>query len=563
MLKKNIFMKKICFLNLLIAFFAIFIFMGCSKNPDVVYFNGKIYTLDEKNTIAEAIAVKDGKILSVGSSKEIKDKYSDVKSIDLEGKCVLPGFIDAEGNLSYFAENLSTILLEKYTSTEELGNNIKEYCKKFNENVWIKVYFFGNYESNDDSIANLDKHILDSFAPNHNLFVMNREGSLAVLNTKALNTLKLRVDLLPDEIEVGVDENNELDGWISGSVQDYLSKRINSYSKETMASLLQSAGEELLKWGIVEVRDRNLTKESINIIRNLIDSNKFPIKLYAIISYEYDLVNEFLTKGIEKDYKGKLSIRGISIDVDGAFEFKLADMYEKYKESPGLVTAFKTEEDIEDMINKAFKSEYQVNIKAVGDKAVNMALNSLEKQLKQKNIENHRTVLENVQFIKPEDLKRMKELKVIPSVRPEVCIDDAYLLPKLIDSNTINSLGLWKSLLNNTGHIIVGSDFPFPNRTINPFVQIYYLVMRKDIDIQNSKQINPSESLSVLEAVKAYTIWSAYACFDEECRGTLEKGKNADFIVISEDIFNIKPEELLKVKVLKTIIDGNVLYEYK
>lgn len=556
-------MKRIHFFNLLIALLSFFVFIGCSKNPDIIYYNGKIYTLDDKNTVAEAIAVKDGKIIKVGTNAEIKDKYSDVKSLDLEGKCVIPAFIDAEGSITHYAENLSTILLEKYNSTEELRKLIKEYCKKFNENVWVKVYFYGKYEANDDSIANLDKTILDEFAPKHNLYVMNREGSMAVLNTKALNTLKLKADLLPDEIEAGVGDDNELDGWITGNVQDYLSKRVGSYPKEVMASLLEIASKEILKWGIVEVRDRNLTKESINIIRNLIDSNKFPIKLYAVISYEYDLMNEFLTKGIEKDYKGKLSIRAVSIDVDGAFEFKLADMYEKYKESPQLVPAFKTEEDIEDLISKAFKSEFQVNIKAVGDKAVSMSLNSLEKQLKQKSVENHRTVIENIQFIKPEDLKRIKELKVIPSVRPEVCIDDAYILPKLIDSSAIKNLGLWKSLLNNSGYIVAGSDFPFENRTINPLVQIYYLVMRKDVDEQNAIQINPSESLTILEAVKAYTVWAAYACFDGECRGTLEKDKYADFIVLSEDIFNAKPEEIIKIRVLKTIVNGNVMYEYK
>lgn len=131
---------------------------------------------------------------------------------------------------------------------------------------------------------------------------------MAVLNSKALNTLKLKPDLLPDGIEAGLDENDELDGWITGDVRDYFSKRINSYSRETMASLLEIASKEILKWGIVEVRDRNLTSESINIIRNLIDSNKFTIKIYAIISYEYDLINEFLAKGIEKDYKGNFQL---------------------------------------------------------------------------------------------------------------------------------------------------------------------------------------------------------------------------------------------------------------
>lgn len=537
-------------------------FFSCSKSPDVVYFNGKIHTMDNNNTVVEAVAVKDGKIIETGSNQEINGKYESAEKIDLGGKVVIPGLTDAEGSLVNYALNLSNIYLEKFEGRAVLESKIREMTGRFREDTWIKVFYYGKDDATDDSITNLDKKYLDNIAPDYNLYIINNNGTIAICNSKILNTFKITDETEPPEKgDFAYYENGELAGLLFGDAVKLIDEKQKTVSREDMAKYIEISGTEIIKLGITGVRDRTLNKESIGIIRNLIDSNKFPVRVHAVISYEDQaLFNEYITKGIEKNYKEKLSVRCVSIDVDGSFEFALAEMSGKYKNANIKSFAFNSENEVEDFINKAFDNEFQVNVKAVGDKAVDITLNVLERNIKIKNPKDHRTIIEHIQFIQPKDLQRFKELKIIPSVRPEIQIDDLSILNKLIDDEYAKNLGMWNSLLQNSGMLIVGSDFPFPNRTITPFVQMYYLVTRKSPYGNDTLVINPGEKLSINDAVKAYTVWAAYSNFEEETRGTIEKNKFADMVVLSEDIFNSPPEKLLTVQVLKTIIAGKVMF---
>lgn len=537
-------------------------FFSCSKSPDVVYFNGKIHTMDNSNSVVEAVAVKDGKIIETGSNQEINGKYDSAEKIDLGGKVVIPGLTDAEGSLVNYSLNLSNIYLEKFEGRAVLESKIREMTGRFREGTWIKVFYYGKDDATDDSITNLDKKYLDNIAPDYNLYIINNNGTIAICNSKILNTFKITNETEPPEKgDFAYYENGELAGLLFGDAVKLIDEKQRTVSREDMAKYIEISGTEIIKLGITGVRDRTLNKESIGIIRNLIDSNKFPVRVHAVISYEDQaLFNEYITKGIEKNYKNKLSVRCVSIDVDGSFEFALAEMSGKYKNANIKSFAFNSENEVEDFINKAFDNEFQVNVKAVGDKAVDITLNVLERNIKTKNPKDHRTIIEHIQFIQTQDLQRFKELKIIPSVRPEIQIDDLSILNQLIDDEYAKNLGMWNSLLQNSGMLIVGSDFPFPNRTITPFIQMYYLVTRKSPYGSDTIVINPEQKLSINDAVKAYTVWAAYSNFEEETRGTIEKNKFADMVVLSEDIFNSPPEKLLTVQVLKTIIAGKVMF---
>jgi predicted amidohydrolase YtcJ len=548
---------------LIVGFFlSVFTFYSCSKSPDVVYFNGKIHTMDNNNTIVESVVVKDGKILETGSSQEMNDKYESAEKIDLGGKVVIPGLTDAEGSLVNYALNLSNIYLEKFESRAVLENKIKEMTSRFKEGTWIKVFYYGKDDATDDSITNLDRRYLDNIAPNYNIYIINNNGTIAICNSTILKTFKITNETEPPEKgDFAYYEDGELAGLLFGDAVKLIDEKQRTISREDMAKFIEISATEIIKLGITGVRDRTLNKESIGILRNLIDSNKLPLKVYAVISYEdQTLFNEYIAKGIQKNYKDKLSVRSVSIDVDGSFEFALAEMSGKYKNANIKNFAFNSENEVEDFINRSLDREFQVNVKAVGDKAVNITLNVLERNIKSKNPKDHRTIIEHIEFIQPSDLQRFKELKIIPSVRPEIQIDDLYILNRLIDDENAKNLGMWNSLLQNSGIMTVGSDFPFENRTIIPFVQMYYLVTRKSPNGGETKIVNPEQKLTINDAVKAYTYWAAYSNFEEETRGTIEKNKFADMIVLSEDIFNSPPEILLKVQVLKTIIDGKVMF---
>lgn len=271
------------------------------------------------------------------------------------------------------------------------------------------------------------------------------------------------------------------------------------------------------------------------------------------------MVDTYFNKGIETGYKDKLTVRAVSMDYDGLFEIQDAAMTEDYLADPKRKVPYVTEEDIERVYTRAIDKKFQFYIKAVGDRAVSSSLNVMDKVLKKTNAKDQRTVIEYCEFVTPKDLNKISELSLIPSVRPDVTMYDLQIVPQLINSEYGVKTGLWNSLLRSAGKITTGSDFPF--HQINPFLQIYYLTTRQLTDTVLTSIPNPDQKISLLDAVKSYTIWPAYASFEENTKGSIEKGKFADFIVISKDIFNSDPKAMLETKVLRTVVNGRVAYD--
>lgn len=290
----------------------------------------------------------------------------------------------------------------------------------------------------------------------------------------------------------------------------------------------------------------------------MIDENKFPIRLYAVLTGGDEAFEKYLEKGIEVNYKDKLTIRAVSMDYDGAFELQDASMIDEYKEEPKRKTPYDTDTQIESIFKRGQEKGFQLRVKAVGDLAVEKTLDAIERVVRDVKPEDHRTVIEQVEFIREKDLNRIKTLGVIPSVRPEICIYDAQILPYLINESNLKNIGLWNSLLQSAGKITSGTDFPF--HVINPFIQMYYLTTRSVIGDDSVSIPNQNEKLSITDAVRSFTIWAAYSALEDAYKGSLEKEKYADMIVLSNDIF-ADNKNLLQTEVLKTIISGNVVYE--
>ncbi len=542
----------------LILFVLIIEFSSCSKMPDKIFINGRINTLDSKSTIVEAIAVKDGEIIDLGSTKDIKDKYAAAQQIDLKGAFVVPGFIDCDGNLIEFAKNLPNINLPKFNSRNELDSIVKIYSKNYNENIWIKVMYLSDDEATIDSILSLSKDYLDKIDSTHNLYVVNRTEEVAVCNSKILNTLKITENTKsPRNGEIEKDsKTGNLTGFLFDEATDLINENLRVYSKDDMLMLVEKAAHELTKYGIIEVHDRNVNRESISIFRQLIDNGKFPIKMYAVLSGGDEAYKEYLTKGIEENYKDKLTVRAVSMDYDGGFGFQDASMFREYKQEPKIKIPYNSEKEIENTLREAWDKSFQVNIKAVGDKAVNITLQSIEKVTSEKSNNNHRTILESAEFINENDYQKITSTKVIPSIKPETSLEDLKILPQIISEDNAKNLGQWQKMLNSAKCIITGSDFPF--QQISPLIQMYYLTTRMfpiDTSVTNASLSDP-QRLSILDALKSYTKFAAYSGFEENIRGSLEKGKKADFVVLSDDILNIEPKNLLKIKIIMTVISG-------
>ncbi|HAY34704.1 MAG TPA: amidohydrolase [Ignavibacteria bacterium] len=547
----------------LFIFIIITAFNGCAEKPDVLYINGKIYTMSKDNKVAEAVAVKDGKILETGSTSDLSDKYKPEETIDLKGATVLPGFIDSDGSVFEFSKNLNYINLSFAKSLDEIKQLIIDRTKLASEGEWIGGYGYNENVLTDEDYQKFDKFLLDQIAPNFNVYIVNNTFSAALLNSRALRVLNINKDTKsPAGGEIDKDDNGELTGLLFDESVNLVRDNMPGQLKNEITAQLERGVKEILKYGITQVHDRSVSKEGIDIIRELIDANKFPLKIYAVLSGEDNtLIDFYLNKGTEISYKDRLTVRSITVDYDGLIEYQKAVIYEDYKNDPKKSLPYLSDNDILSLFNRAADKNFQFSIKAVGDKAVTNSLNIIESVTKQKNLNDARTILGYCEMVDAKDISRFGELKVIPSVRPDLTMTDVQITEQLISADALKKVGLWNSLLKSSGMIVTASDFPV--QQINPFVQIYYLTTRQQTDTAVITGINTDQKISILDAVRSYTVWPAYSSFEENTKGSIETGKVADMIVISNDIFNIDSRELLNTKVIRTIINGSIVYEDK
>lgn len=533
---------------------------SCSKSPVTVFVNGKIYSLDANNTVYEAMAVRDGKILEIGTTAKIKEKFDTKDVVDLSGKTVIPGFTDMEGSLVEFAKNLNFINFANVKSIEETQKLISDNAKIRKVGSWVVGYALNELNFKEEELLKIDKSILDAAAPDHNVYIVNITGDMVWTNSKLLQTLQItNLTPNPKDGEIEKNEKGELTGLLFDKAVNLVKEKSPEISKDDLAGSLQLATLELAKYGITEVHDRTVNKESINLFKQIIDSNKLAIKVYGILSAGDETFEQYLSKGIEVNYKDYLTVRAVSIDYDGALNLQAASMNDKYKIDAKNSFLYATDEEIETAFKKASEKGFQFYVKSVGDKAVTNNLNIIEKVIKDKNPKDHRTVVEYLEFVSPNDIARLGALKIIPSVRPEETISNIEILKDFVPETNANNLGMWNNLLQSTKYIAAGSNFPYSNY-ISPLTLIHLLVNRQPLDTNMSNIPNMNQKLSLLDAIKAFTVYAAYAGFEEKTRGTLEKDKYADFVVLSDDIFTFDAKKIKDIKVLKTVVNGKIVF---
>ncbi|MBS1493936.1 MAG: amidohydrolase [Bacteroidetes bacterium] len=553
MLKKNIFIAVVLLFILTLS--------SCSKKPDSVFINGKIYTMDNNNTIVEAVAVKEGKIIETGTTKAITDKYGNDNAVDLKGAVVIPGLIDANGSLVDFSENLNFINLTSAKNLNDVKKILADKVKSVKPGEWIGGYGWNEVNFSEEDFLKINKSVLDEVAPNNNVYLINYLGNIVWVNSKLLNSVGIDKNTQsPGEGEIEKDEKGELTGIFIDDAQQLIKDKLPETSHEEMAIQIERGAKELLKYGITEVHDRNIAEGGIEVFKELIDKGSFPIRMYAVLTGNDKLFEDYLKKGAEINYKDKLTVRSVCLDYDGAFEIQDAAMKDDYKEEPKRKIPYSDEFEIEKVFKQAIDKNFQFSVKTVGDRAFNGALNTIEKVIKEKNPKDHRTILSSVEFTDQSDINRLKDLKVLASVNPEKDLTDMPLIPELINPEVSKKAGLWNSILKSSGFILTGSEFPF--NQINPFIQMYYLTSRQWADTVINLP-GQDQKLTILEALKSYTIYAAYSSFEEGIKGSIEKDKFCDMVVISNDIFTSDPKKLLETKVLMTITNGKVVYDSK
>ena len=535
-------------LKIILSILIFFSLFGCKKNVDLIVYNANVYTLDNDFTIVNAIAIKDGLFFDVGGNDILK-KYNAQETYDLNGSTILPGLIDAHCHFYGLGLNQQVIDLVGTKSFDEIILKLKS--KSNDNNSVIKG---SGWDQNDWDIKEFpNKKELDMLFPDTPVVLERIDGHAYLVNQKALDMAKITTKTQNSSGTL-VKNNGELTGVLIDGPMELIDNVLPELSNLEKEQALLDAQEICFKNGLTTVDDAGLSKETIFLIDELQKKNILKMRVYAMVSNSKENLEYFLNNGPIKT--PRLNVSSVKIYGDGALGSRGATLKSPYhddKENFGkLIT---TPKQLEDLASKIANANFQMNTHAIGDSTVKLLLNTYSKVLKNK--KDPRWRIEHSQIIDLKDMDGFNE-KILPSVQPTHATSDMYWAEDRVGSSRINGAYAYKTLLNKSKVIGLGTDFPVER--VNPFHTFYAATSRKDLNGYPEKGFQSQNALSREETLKGMTIWAAYLNFEENEKGSIEKGKLADFIIIDRDIMKIDIEETPKTEVLKTYVSGELVY---
>ena len=477
-------------------------------------------------------------------------KYSAKSIVDAKGLPVYPGFIDSHCHYLSLGLKEGELDLVGTNSFDEVLNKLKKYSE--NEN---KKFIIGRgWDQNDWEDKSLPtKEKLDVLFPETPVILTRVDGHAMLVNQKVLDLAGINLNTNIDGGEV-IKKDNKITGVLIDSAMSFVKKITPKKTKEDKTEALASAQEICFSKGLTTVSDAGLDKEDILLIDSLQSRGILQIKVYAMISNKTESLNYFIKRGVIKtDF---LNVRSVKVYADGALGSRGAALKKPYSDRKGHNGAFLTPIDsIESLAYRLAQTDFQMNTHAIGDASISKVLNAYKKALVFK--EDPRWRIEHVQIIDTSDISLFNK-KIIPSVQPTHATSDMYWVKDRIGDSRMVGAYPYKMLLKEAGSIALGTDFPVEN--VNPILTFYAAVTRKDVDGYPEGGFNFENALTREEALRGMTIWGAEANFEEKEKGSIEVGKNADFIILDRDIMEEPDKRLISTKVVATIINGNVVY---
>ncbi len=540
-------MKKTLFILIILAI------ISCQSNKetaDLLIKNATIYTVNESFETIEAFAVKDGKIIDVGTSAALETKYQVANIFDAEGKTIVPGLIDAHAHLYNLGLFLQNVDLKGTKSYDEVLERVVAFQEERNLD-----YIEGRgWDQNDWDVKEFPtKEKLDSLFPNTPVALKRIDGHAYLVNSKAMKLagITTETDAIGGEIII---DNGELTGVLIDGPMELVNESIPKSSTAYKIQALKEAEKVCLEFGLTTIVDAGLDREIIELIDSLQQSGGMSIRVYAMVSNSEENLNYYLQKGIIKT--NRLNVRSIKVYADGALGSRGAALREEYSDKPGHFGAMTTpEEKMEELAKRIADAGYQMNTHAIGDSANIAVLRTYKKALMDK--KDSRWRVEHVQVLSVKDLDYFLN-NIIPSVQPTHATSDMYWAEDRLGSERIKGAYAYKSLLNKAGLIALGTDFPIER--VEPMHTFYSSVARKDLENYPEEGYRIEEALSREETLKGMTIWAAYSNFEEQEKGSIEVGKLADFTVLEKDIMTIPEDDIPNVKVIATFINGKKVY---
>ena len=518
---------------------------SCKKSVDFIAFNGNIYTVNSDFNTASAFAVNDGKFVDIGN-EEILSKYNTNQKIDLDGSTVLPGLIDAHCHFYGLGLNQSMIDL---TGTNSFNEILEKISNKDNNIIRGR-----GWDQNDWKIKEFpNKEKLDLIYPNTPVILERIDGHAYLVNQKALDIAGIDINTKSTNGTL-LSKKGKLTGVLIDGPMSLIDNSFGEISLDDKIKALVSAQEICFKNGLTTVDDAGLSKDIIMLIDSLQKKELLKMRVYAMISNSENDVNYFIENGPIKT--NSLNVRSVKVYGDGALGSRGATLKKPYSDDKHnygkLVTSYK---DIKDLANKLAEANFQMNTHAIGDSTINLLIDTYSKVLETKT--DPRWRIEHSQIIDVNDIKGYNN-KILPSVQPTHATSDMYWAEERVGSKRIKGAYAYKALLEKSKVIGLGTDFPVEK--VNPFHTFYASVSRKDLNDYPEKGFEFENALSREETLKGMTIWAAYLNFEEKEKGSIEKGKFADFIIIDRDIMKVEINKTPETKVLKTYLSGELVY---
>ena len=539
---------KFFFHLLFFIFLAVFV-NSCQEKVDLIVHNATVYSLGDITGKVTAFVVDEGKFIDVGGD-ELINNYDAKKVLDLQKLPVYPGFIDSHCHFIKLGLSLQQVDLKGTRSFEEVLNRVQDYSK----NKKLKAILGRGWDQNDWKDKSLpNKSKLDSLFPDIPVALRRIDGHALLVNQKALDMAGINKKT---KIKGGtiIKNNGTLTGVLVDSPMSLVTSILPKPSLNEKIKALKNAEKIAFENGLTTVSIAGIDKDDIYLIDSLQKTGDLEIRVYAMISNNKDNMEHFLSKGpIRTD---KLNVRSFKVYADGALGSRGAALKAPYSDLKSHRGEFITPKDsLERLAYMLSTTPFQMNTHAIGDDANRTILEAYNKALIFSN--DPRWRIEHAQVIDTADISLFNR-KIIPSVQPTHATSDMYWAEDRIGSSRLDGAYAYKKLLDMSGRISLGTDFPVEE--VSPLLTFFAAVARQDKNLYPEGGYLSKNKLSRMEALSGMTEWGAYANFEEDQKGSIEVGKVADFIILDRDIILEKESNILKTRIVATLLNGNIVY---
>jgi predicted amidohydrolase YtcJ len=544
-------------------------FSGCKveQKVDLILFNGSIYTANDKDEVVEAIAVRQGMIYDIGKSDQIlKLKSNNTRIIDLEGQFVMPGLIEGHGHFLKLGKNLINLDLLGTTSWKQIIDNVQQSIAASTHGEWIEGRGWHQEKWNENPGLTFNSYPyhdeLSTISPNNPVVLTHASGHALIANQKAMDLCGINPETVsPAGGRIVKDVGGKLTGVFEENAMELilspLQKIKESVPKEKRTEILKKqallASQECIKYGITSFQDAASSLEEIHLLKSWCESGEIKNRLYVMLYNDFDKITEemqSLPVSMNKDFT--FSCHAVKAFVDGAlgsYGAWLLQPYDDEKGHHGQNTM--SMEKLDQLAKKCAEQNLQLCVHGIGDRGNREILNIFSKYLRPDS--DLRWRIEHAQHLDTTDIPRFNQLGVIASMQTIHCTSDApFVVKRLGVERARYGAYAWRSLLNHGARIANGTDCPV--ESINPFQCMYAAVTRKRLD--NGLEFFSEQKLNRIEALRSYTIWNAYAAKEETIKGSLEKNKLADFIIVDRNLMNCNDLDLATAVVKNVFISG-------